>query len=156
MFKEIRRKDRIWDSEEAIELLRKGEYGTLSMSGANGYGYGIPMSYVYDEDKLYFHCAPDGFKIDSLALNNKASFSVVGKANILPGQFSTEYRSVMVFGIVELEITDEEKRYALKLIVNKYSHEFKEVASQYINQLFNRTRILRLDVEHISAKHREI
>lgn len=113
MFDQVRRKNREWNIEEARELLLSGEYGTLSMFGENGYGYGIPMSYAMDGDKIYFYCAPEGFKLNSLKINNKVSFSVVGKTKVLPGQFSTEYQSVLVFGKIEMNLPDEEKNMHL-------------------------------------------
>jgi len=156
MFDQVRRKNREWNIEEARELLLSGEYGTLSMFGENGYGYGIPMSYAMDGDKIYFHCAPEGFKLNSLKINNKVSFSVVGKTKVLPGQFSTEYQSVLVFGKIEMNLPDEEKKYALNLIVDKYSPDHKDAAEKYISKSFNRTNVIRLDIEHISGKHKEI
>ena len=38
----IRRQDRLMDEERAIELLRDGEYGVLSMVSED-MGYGIPV-----------------------------------------------------------------------------------------------------------------
>ena len=66
MFREIRRKDRILDNELAIRLLEEAEYGFLAMSGINGYGYGIPINYVKEGDSIYFHCAPEGYKLECL------------------------------------------------------------------------------------------
>ena len=43
----VRRQDRLMDEERAIELLREGEYGVLSMVSEN-MGYGIPVNYVWD------------------------------------------------------------------------------------------------------------
>ena len=61
MFTEIRRKDRILENEPAVRLLEGGEYGFLAMAGVNGFGYGIPISYVLDNDgHIYFHCAQEG------------------------------------------------------------------------------------------------
>ena len=59
MFTEIRRKDRLMSEEQISHLLEQGEYGFLSMYGVNGYGYGIPISFVKEEDHLYFHCATE-------------------------------------------------------------------------------------------------
>ena len=39
----IRRQDRLMDEERAIELLREGEYGVLSMVSED-MGYGIPVT----------------------------------------------------------------------------------------------------------------
>ena len=69
MFREIRRKDRILDNELAIRLLEEAEYGFLAMSGINGYGYGIPINYVKEGDSIYFHCAPEGYKLECLREN---------------------------------------------------------------------------------------
>ena len=87
MFREIRRKDRILDNELAIRLLEEAEYGFLAMSGINGYGYGIPINYVKEGDSIYFHCAPEGYKLECLRENPKVSFTVVGATQIVPGKF---------------------------------------------------------------------
>ena len=89
IFKPVRRKDRILSEELAHALLERGEYGVLSMHGANGYGYGIPISYVLEGEHLYFHGAPEGFKLESLALDDRVSFCVVGATKVAPRQFST-------------------------------------------------------------------
>ena len=71
-FRAIRRKDRVWDEAAARELLDRGEYGFLAMCGVGGYGYGLPMSYVADGDRIYFHCAPEGEKLDAICLCKRA------------------------------------------------------------------------------------
>lgn len=98
MFKEIRRKDRILEKEAALELLEKGEYGFLARAGADGYGYGIPLSYVKEADHLYFHCAPEGYKLECLRACPDVGFCVVGKTCGVPGQVATAYESVPAFG----------------------------------------------------------
>ncbi len=50
-FREIRRQDRLWDEAMAKDLLESGEFGFLAMCAPEGYGYGIPMSYVYRRGK---------------------------------------------------------------------------------------------------------
>ena len=128
MFREIRRKDRILDNELAIRLLEEAEYGFLAMSGINGY------------------------KLECLRENPKVSFTVVGATQIVPGKFTTGYESTIVFGEMHLDLPEEERRYALRLLVNKYSSAFKEIGEKYIEKSFYRTNILRLDISHISGK----
>ncbi len=151
-FRAIRRKERALGEERGRELLLAGEYGVLSLCGANGYGYGVPLSYVVENDSLYFHCAPEGFKLDSLRANPRASFCVVGATQVQPRAFSTLYESVVVFGTVETELPEGERHRALELLVEKYSPEYREESQKYIALSFARTRILRLDIEHLSAK----
>ncbi len=70
------------------------------MSSLNNEGYGIPLNYVFDYNKIYFHYAVEGSKLDYLRTNNKASFSVVGNTQILPSKFGTLYKSAIVSGSV--------------------------------------------------------
>ena len=156
VFRQIRRKDRILDDEQAKYLLEAGEYGVLSMCGINGYGYGIPINYVLDEQHIYFHCAPDGFKLDSIQQNNRVSFCVVGRTQVLPSQFSTNYECAMVFGRIAFDLDDDEQYKALDLLVAKYSPDHVDVSKKYINKSFHRTHILRLDIDHLSGKAKSI
>ena len=68
------------------------------------------------------------------------------------GKFTTGYESTIAFGEMHLDLPEEERRYALRLLVNKYSSAFKEIGEKYIEKSFYRTNILRLDISHISGK----
>jgi nitroimidazol reductase NimA-like FMN-containing flavoprotein (pyridoxamine 5'-phosphate oxidase superfamily)/GNAT superfamily N-acetyltransferase len=154
-FRNMRRKDRALDNECAMRLLETGEYGFLAMCGANGYGYGVPLNYVVDGSSIYFHCAREGFKLDSLRQNNCVSFCVTGRTRVIPAQFSTAYESVMAFGRIVCSLAEEERRKALNLLAAKYSPGFSAIAGKYIDKSFHRTGVLRLDIEHISGKSRQ-
>ena len=154
VFREIRRKDRTMDNERAMQLLETGRYGFLAMCGKNGYGYGIPLNYVLVDRSIYFHCAPEGFKLENIRRNNRVSFCVAGRTQTLPEQFSTAYESVLAFGRIISDLPEEERYRALDLLVAKYSPDFKDISKSYIGKSFHRTNILRLDIEHLSGKLR--
>lgn len=156
MFREIRRQNRILDDKARIsELLETSEYGFLSLGTAeNGYGYGIPISYAYDEEtnSLYYHCAPEGQKLDMLKVNNKVTFCVVGVTKPIASQFTTLFESVIAFGSAITDLPDDEKRKALRLLVKKYSKGFEEVGEKYMDKSWDRTAVFRINIEHITAK----
>ena len=91
VFRDIRRKDRVLSCDAAWKLLERGEYGFLAMQGMNGYGYGIPLSYAMRDRSLYFHCAPSGFKLDSLDVCDRVSFCVVGRTLMRARWLSEEF-----------------------------------------------------------------
>ncbi|WP_029906018.1 pyridoxamine 5'-phosphate oxidase family protein [Prevotella sp. 10(H)] len=156
MFREVRRQNRILEDEERIkELLLTSEYGFLSLGiSENGYSYGIPLNYAYDEEEniLYFHCAPEGEKLDILKKHSKVSFCIVGVTQPIPDQFSTKYESVIAFGRADIELSDEEKRKALRLIVKKYSPEYEEIGEKYMDKSWERTMTFKVTIEHLTAK----
>ena len=66
MFHEMRRKKQQLLKKDAEEILYRGSFGVLALSGDDGYPYAVPISYLYDEGKLYFHCAKSGHKLDAV------------------------------------------------------------------------------------------
>ncbi|MFR4237429.1 MAG: pyridoxamine 5'-phosphate oxidase family protein [Alistipes onderdonkii] len=98
-----------------------GEYGFLAMNGIDGYGYGVPLSYVYAGDRIYFHCAPQGYKLECLAADARVCFCVVGHTRVVPEDFTTAYESAMAIGRVVCGLYDSEKAEALDGLVRKYS-----------------------------------
>ena len=154
--KEIRRKDRILEESRALELLDLAEYGFLAMVNVEGGGYGIPISFVKHNNSIYFHCAPEGHKLQNLASDNRVTFTVVGNTKVIPENFTTAYESAMVFGTLHVGLSTEERRHALRLLIKKYSPGYEEVGEKYIDKSFDRTEIIKLSIESITAKAKKI
>jgi nitroimidazol reductase NimA-like FMN-containing flavoprotein (pyridoxamine 5'-phosphate oxidase superfamily) len=153
MFKEMRRQDRKIEPAEAVRILEAEQYGILSTTGSSGYSYGVPLSYVYSNNCIYFHCANEGQKLDNIKYNNKVSFCVVGNITLLPQSFSVNYESVIVFGKA-MEIFEGEKQTALEAIVAKYSPAFTKEGLSYIKNSSGDTRIFKIGIEHMTGKAR--
>ncbi|MEW8955520.1 pyridoxamine 5'-phosphate oxidase family protein [Clostridium sp.] len=151
MFREMRKSNKELSKEHGVSILEKGEYGILSTTGDNGYCYGVPLSYVYYDNAIYFHSALEGHKVDNLQLNNKVSFTVVGKTEVLPSRFSTKYESVIAFGQAT-EICDDEKIQALKELILKYSKDFLESGMKYIKVASDKTKVFKITIDKLSAK----
>ncbi len=152
MFREMRRNKQALSQEESAEILRKGTSGVLSLSGDEGYPYGVPISYVYDGEKLYFHCARAGHKLDAIRRNGKASFCVIAQDQVIPETYTTHYRSVMVFGTVR--ILEEEEQYAAmeKLAVKYAPDSCAEGRQRAIRGAWNALCVLEMTVAHMTGK----
>lgn len=153
MFKKMRRKDRELDTTATIEILKKCQYGIFSTVGENGYAYGVPLSYIYMNNAIYFHSAVEGYKLDNLLKNDQVSFCVVGQTFVLPDKFTTNYESVIVFGRAN-EVFDNEKESAFLEILNKYSPDYIEKGKAYTASASTNTKVIKISIEHISGKAR--
>lgn len=149
----MRRQDRAISPNESFRVLREGVFGVLSTVSAQGQPYGTPLHYCLLDGAIYFHCAPEGHKLDNLAHDPRASFCVVGPCQVLPEQFSTRYESVVVQGRVS-EALGAEKQTALEGLVDKYSPEFRAQGLDYIAKLGHKTRVFKLSLEAVSGKGR--
>lgn len=80
MFRPLRRKKRAISDEAARELLATCKRGVFAVNGDDGYPYAIPVNYFFDaeHDKIYFHGAKAGHKVDSLRRDDKVCFTVYG------------------------------------------------------------------------------
>lgn len=150
----IRRQDRLLPEAEAMQLLKNSEYGILSIVSEDNSGYGLPLSYAIEDDKIYFHCAPEGEKLRALSKNNEVSFCVVGPTQVISNKFTTAYSSVIAKGTARTGLSDEEKMRALELILDKYSPNDKVTGLKYAEKSFARTEIIRLDIMSISGKQK--
>jgi hypothetical protein len=155
MFRNMRRDDRAISLQEAVDILRSGEYGVLSMMGVEGYPYGLPVNYVYENDVLYIHSAPEGHKLDAIRRDPKVSFVVVGKTTVQPDKFTVLYSSTIVFGRAS-EVEAAERREALMAFIRRYSSDFLEKGTDYVERSADEAAIIRIDIDHISGKARKI
>lgn len=153
----VRRQDRLMTEERALELLRDGEYGVLSMVDENGDAYGIPVNYVWNGDEtIYIHCAPEGKKLRSIEKNPIVSFCIIGNVNLLPDKFTTEYESVILKGKAYFNLSDEEKKDAISLLIDKLSSDFKELGNKYAAKSFHRLGMIRVDFSEYSGKCKHV
>lgn len=152
MFRDMRRTKQLLSEEKSVEVLNKATSGVLAVSGDDNYPYAVPLSYVYNNNKIYFHCAKKGHKIDAITNNSKVSFCVVDKDEVVPEEYTTYFRSVIVFGKAKIIEDVDEKRFALEILSKKYSPDHNEGSLKEIEKFFNQVCVLELTIEHISGK----
>ena len=91
MFREMRRKKNEISNDMAKQLLASSRRGVLAMTGDDGYPYAIPVNYLYDDkaQKIYFHGAKIGHKVDALRACDKVCFTVYGNETGQNGKLGT-------------------------------------------------------------------
>lgn len=151
-FREMRRIKQQLSKEECIEILNKSSSGVLAVNGDSGYPYAVPLSYAYSNGKIYFHSALTGHKIDAVKNSEKVSFCVVDKDEVKPKEFTTYFKSVIVFGKAHIIENLSEKHAAIKLIADKYSPGLIAEGQKEIERTFERFCIVEINAEHITGK----
>lgn len=152
MFREMRRRNQVLSSEECIQVLNRATSGVLAVSGDNDYPYAVPLSYVYHNNKIYFHGAKTGHKLDGIIRNEKVSFCVIDQDEIIQEEYTSYFRSVIVFGRARI-IEGEEKRKELEILTARYSPDIEEAQrSQAVEKGLYAVCMIELEIEHISGK----
>ncbi len=151
MFRTMRRNKQLLSMNDTVAVMERCTNGVLACIGDNDYPYAVPLSYVYFNDKIYFHSAKAGHKIEAIIRNSKVSFSVIDEDTIVGQEYTTYFRSVIAFGKARIVVGDEWVD-AFTAMVEKYSGDQPKEAKQKEINGCTQSHIIAIDVEHITGK----
>ena len=124
----------------------------LAVSGDDGYPYAVPLSYIYDDGKIFFHCAATGHKLDAIKRCDKVSFCVIDQDEIVPEKYTTYFRSVIAFGRIRVLDDMEQKRSAIDVLAQRYRSGHDDERKAEIDGSLSRMCMLEMTVEHMTGK----
>lgn len=149
---EMRRSKQAIDRQECWAVLERGTSGVLALCGEEGQPYAVPLSYAILDGSLVFHSALTGLKLDLVRQSGKASFCVIDRDDVVPERFTTNYRSVIAFGDIEV-VEDEDCRLAaFHALGERYWPGHEEDTMQTIASSGKRSAIIRLSVDALTGK----
>ncbi|MDE6952412.1 MAG: pyridoxamine 5'-phosphate oxidase family protein [Erysipelotrichales bacterium] len=150
--KKMRRFKQQLSQEKNIEILKRNTSGVLSLLDNEGYTYALPISYVYHNNHLYFHCAKTGHKIEAIQYHNKVSFCVIDKDQIVSDEYTTYFRSVIAFGTISIIENHQTKKEALKYLIEKYCINDTKNYLENLDNHITGLHMLDLNIDKISGK----
>ena len=153
MFRKMRRSPQALSREEMIDLLNTETRGVMSVQGDDGYPYGFPINHYYDEEenKLYFHGANFGHRVDAVKRDPKVSYCVYGGEYQVEGDWAKYVKSVIVFGKAELIEDQDEVCRISRLICDKFPCP-QEYVEYEISKDAPRTMVVAIDIEDMNGK----
>ena len=153
MFRPMRRSRQQLSPEECEKILQKATAGILAVTGDGGWPYAVPLSYVWQDGALYFHCARSGHKLDAIRHDCRVSFCVVDQDRVIPEEYTTYFRSVIVFGRAEIVEDPAQIRAAIEILAKKY-HPSDEPSHRddVIRRESAAMTMIKITPEHITGK----
>lgn len=152
MFREMRRKRQALSTQDCLDILTTATSGVLAVSGDDGYPYTVPVSHVYWDGNLYFHCALEGHKIDGIRRSDKVSFCVIAQDEVVQKTFSTRYRSVVIFGRARILTADQDRRAAIERLVERFSPDYLAEGQKEIERDWERVCLVEIKIEQMTGK----
>ena len=153
MFRPMRRKNRALDAEAAGRLLHTARRGVLAVHGDDGYPYAIPVNYLYDEQaqRIYFHGARVGHKVDALRTCDKVCFTVYGNETVRQEAWAPFVQSVVVFGRCRLMESSPESMALLRRFAMKYYPD-AALVEQEMESAGRAVQMFEIEIEHLTGK----
>ena len=154
MFREMRRFRQQLSRDECEAILRAATSGVLAVHGDDGYPYAVPVSHVYRDGKLAFHCAKVGHKIDAIRNDDRVSFCVIAQDEVMPVERTTAYISVIAFGRARIVEDEPGLRRICEWIGEKFCPDHMEGAYQETDEVIaaNRMYCVELQIDHMTGK----
>ena len=106
---------------------------------------------VSDWGCLYFHCAPEGHKIDAMDRCDKVSFCVCSQGEPIEGDWALKFQSVIVFGRLSRVEDPQKVRQALTALAEKFTDDQAYIQKE-IQTYAHRVQCLVLRPEQITGK----
>lgn len=151
MERKMRRFKQLLSETDSKDILNNVTNGVLSLLDPDGGVYGVPVSFAYDGDKhIYLHSAVKGHKIDCIEADSRCSFCVVGQDEIVPEEFTSYFRSVIINGRIHKVSDSDEIMKGLLLLCEKYSPGID--SDMEIAKCLNHVTVLRIDIENMTGK----
>ena len=144
---------------QIVEVLKKEPVGTLATINEDGSPYATPMHFVYQDGKLYMHGLPAGQKIDNLRRCSDICFSVYHMEGLLldedekPCDTNTAYQSVIINGKASFLTDVDEKRYALGMIIGKYTPQLSD--KPILENMIKGTAVIMINIVAVTGKYWE-
>lgn len=153
MFRKMRRFKQQISDEECRKILREEKRGVLSVLGDDGYPYGVPIDFIYyeDENKICFHGARTGHKIDAIKKCDKASFCVYDEGYRKEGEWALNIKSVIAFGRIKI-VEDHDRALAISRdLCGKFTDDQAYVEHE-LTHSGPAVQCLELTIEHMTGK----
>jgi nitroimidazol reductase NimA-like FMN-containing flavoprotein (pyridoxamine 5'-phosphate oxidase superfamily) len=156
---QIRYARRAQDETWVRQFLHKTPFGMLATE-FEGQPFLKPSLFVYDESRnaIYIHGALEGRMRTNLEANPRVCFCVAEMGRLLPAdtamEFGVEYASAVVFGTVTVCSDEEEARYGLQLVLDRYFPHMKSGQDyrEIIPEELNITAVYRINIQAMSGK----
>ena len=148
----MRRKDKeITDPDAIASVIRRSTVCRLGMTDGDQ-PYVIPMSFGYKDGAVYFHCAPEGRKIDILRKNPRVCVEFDVDCRLKTGDSACKwgfyFQSAIAFGVAAIIEDSTQKRAALDIIMGQYSSE----AFTYPESAVDKIVVIRVTVTELTGK----
>ena len=153
MFRPIRKKKNELGVDATENLLRCSRRGVLAVNGDNGYPYAIPVNFFYDSaaQKIYFHGARAGHKVDALHACDKVCFTVYGNETVKKESWAPFVQSAVVFGRCRPVKDGPKATVLLKQLAMKYYPD-EQLVDDEIAHAGKNAQLFEIKIEHLSGK----
>lgn len=149
----MRRHDKEINSRAEIDAVIQGADVCRLALARDNEPYLVPVSFGYDGERVYFHTAPKGRKIDFIESNSRVCFEFEANVALVKNPedacaWTFSFQSVIGYGTVTELVAPEDKNHGLNQIMRRYSGREWDIPAHRTAT----TRVWRIDIDEVTGK----
>lgn len=154
MFRKMRRFQQQVSAEECKKILKEEKRAAFSVIGEDGYPYTVPINFFYEEaeDKIYFHGAKEGHKIDAIQQCDKVCLTTWNQGFQKSGCWEWNVTSVIVFGRAKPVTDAAVVENSLRKLAAKYYPTAEEIEAEMRSPAINHVQVFAIEIESMTGK----
>ena len=146
---------------EIERILSSANIGRLATKGRDGFPYIVPVNFVSMDKAIYFHCAPEGEKLDNIAVDPRVCFEVDIPLSYLDAGFDPSkpvcgvtqfYQCVIIRGNAAIVRDEKQRIRVLNGLLEKHEKDNGFVPVDKGMKGFKACVVVRITPVSISAK----
>jgi nitroimidazol reductase NimA-like FMN-containing flavoprotein (pyridoxamine 5'-phosphate oxidase superfamily) len=144
----------VTDRARILAAVRRARYATIALVDGHE-PYLVTVSHALDAagERIYFHCAAEGRKLDCIRSNPRVHGQVIEDAGYLAGECDHAFFTVQFRGDAAIVADPDEKRAAIELLIDSLEPDPAPVKLRLARDLdLGAFAVVRIDVEDWSAK----
>ena len=152
MFRMMRRSGQEVSEEHCREILKTAKRGVLSVVGDEGFPYGLPLNFLYDEEAntIWFHCARTGEKLDAIRRDGRVCFTVWDEEYRKSGDWAWYVTSVIVRGQAEPVEEPDLLEDRMRTFAMKYCPTEEDIRKEMA--ALDRVQLVGIRIGHMTGK----
>lgn len=143
------------DLDAIADLLNRAPVGRVATVSPDGTPYVVPVNFAFEGDRIYFHCALEGRKLDNIKADPRVCFEAdellgLSVSAEKPCSSDSYYRSVIAWGKARVVADEKVMLHALRLLIKKHTGD-KE-PGEFVPEVLARTAVVEIVIDEISGK----
>jgi uncharacterized protein len=145
----------IKSDSEIYDIIKNGKFSVISMCRDNE-PYIVTLSYGFDSESksLYFHCAPNGLKLDFIKTNPQVCATVIEDGGYVINECGHNYRTVVFWGVMTIVTDLDEKMHGMSVLLDHLESDSVVIKDKLLksNDYYSKMVVLKLDITQIHGK----
>lgn len=146
--------------EETLDVIRRTDHAVLSLADGTGEPYGVPITPILLDGKIYFHGAGmgDGRRNADIQQNPRGSICWIAQDRTNQPKLSVDFVSAIASGPIRIIKDKAEKTAIMRKILERHtpSVDINKEMNARLEKIDKYTNVFEMKIEHLTGKAKDL